>query len=162
MRPGNRRTFLSIIGVGSVGLLAGCLVSSRATTGNLFVRARNMTPAEQTLSIQLIIGEEKTPSIEANTTLPGATGGTPLWSEHIWHQENIRTTESYRVVTVINDQRYKQQDVANCISETREDETELSAHREIADISIQSGEVKILTADCLVGSEPNEHNIMKH
>jgi hypothetical protein len=125
-------------------------VLSGTTTGDLFVRARNITPAEQTVSIQLIIGEEETPSIEDSATLPGATGGTPPWPEHIWHRENVRATESYRVVTVIDDKRYEQQDVANCINKNREGETEFSAHHEVADISIQSGEIKILTGDCPV------------
>jgi hypothetical protein len=49
---------------------------------------------------------------------------------------------------VIDDQRYEQQDVANCINENRRGETDFSAYHEVADISIQSGEVKILTGDC--------------
>jgi hypothetical protein len=110
-----------------------------------------MTPAEQTLSVQLTVAEEETPSVEDTATLPEATGSTPPWPEHIWHRENVHATESYRVVTVINDQRYEQKDVANCINESREGETEFSAHHEVADISIQSGEVKILTEDCPVG-----------
>jgi hypothetical protein len=124
-------------------------------TGDLFVRARNITSTEQTVSIQLIIGEEETPSIEDSVTLPGATGGTPPWPEHIWHRENVRATESYRVVTAINDQRYEQQDVATCINENREGETKLSPHHEVADISIQPGEVEILTEDCTVDAETN-------
>jgi hypothetical protein len=150
MPSSDRRTFLNTIGVGSVSLLAGCSELSGTTTGDLFVRARNITPAEQTVSIQLSIGEEETPSIEDSTTLPGATGDTPPWPEHIWHRENVRATESYRVVTVIDGQRYEQQDVANCINENREGKTEFSAYHEVADISIRSGKVKILTEDCPV------------
>jgi hypothetical protein len=132
-----------------MGLFAGCSVLSGTTTGSLFVRARNMTPAEQTLSVQLTVAEEETPSIEGSVTLSGATDGTPPWPEHIWQRENVHATESYRVVTVFNDRHYERQDVANCIDEHREGEPAFSAQKhELADISIQSNEVKILTEDC--------------
>jgi len=115
----------------------------------LFVRARNMTPAEQTLSVQLTVAEEETPSIEGSVTLSGATDGTPPWPEHIWQRESVHATESYRVVTVSNDRRHERQDVANCIDEDQEGEPAFSAQKhEVADISIQSNEVKILTEDC--------------
>lgn len=112
-----------------------------------------MTTAEQTLSLQLTVGEEEKLSIEDSTTLPGATDGTPPWPEHIWHRENVRATESYRVVTVINDQRYEQQDVANCINEDREGATERSSHHELADITIQPNDIQILTEDCPLDSQ---------
>jgi hypothetical protein len=108
-----------------------------------------MTPAEQTLSVRLTVAEEETPSIKDSVTLPGATDGTPPWPEHIWQRESVHATDSYRVVTVFNDRRYEQQDVANCIDRSREGEPAFSAqNHEFADISIQSNEVKILTEDC--------------
>lgn len=108
-----------------------------------------MTPDEQPLSVQLTVDGEETPSIEDTLTLPGASDDTPSpWPEHIWQRKNVRATESYRLVTVIDGQRYERQDVASCINENREADPEFPAHHEVTDISIQSTEVSVLTEDC--------------
>jgi hypothetical protein len=136
-------------------LLAGCSVPTGAVTGDLYIRTRNMTSARQTLSIEMFVANEEDPSVKDSTTIPATTGGAPPWPEHIWHRENVRASESYRVVAVINGQQYEYQDTANCINEDREGETEFSARHELVDITIQSDEVKVLSGDCPVESETN-------
>lgn len=144
----NRRTVLRVAGPVSVSLLTGCANLSSTVTGDLFIRARNMTNTRQTLSITGFVGDEEGPSLEDSTTIPAATGGDPPWPEHIWHRENVRATESYRVVATTNDQRSEYEDTANCINRDREGQTEFSAHHELVDISIQDHEVKLLSGDC--------------
>lgn len=148
MPSSNRRNFLRIAGSGSMCIVTGCSMSTE--TGELFVRARNMTGNEQKFSITVFVSEEETPSLEDTVTVPAATDSSPPWPEHIMRRKDVSPTESYRVAAVIDGQQYEHQDTANCISRDRKGQTGLSAHHELVDVTVQSDGVEIQSEDCTI------------
>ena len=140
-----RRRLLAAAGLPAFASLAGCAVGPLADrpTGTLRVRVRNHSDAAHRVVVRIFLDDERAAAFEGSVRLDPAEE--VPYTEQRWDDavEDVADETPYRVVVLVDGERFRKEDVANCIA----DEGTVRGYEQIH-VSIQDDGTTILTDDC--------------